>query len=438
LSAMEGAGKMVEDEELREAMSEKGLGTPATRAAIIEGLISEEYLVRSGKDLQATAKAFSLIELLNGLGVPELTKPELTGEWEHRLRQVQRKQVTRVEFMTQIADMTRRIVEKTKHYEHDTIPGDFGVLKERCPKCGGEVHERYREFKCVADNCPFYVRKAMSGRMFEHAEVEQLIRDKKIGPLPGFRSKMGKPFAAVLRLNPEFVVEFDFGPDQQGGEGAQAPVDFTGQEPLGKCPHCQNNIFELPMQYVCEKAVGPNRTCKFRCGKMILQQPIDRAQMQKLLTQHRTDLLDKFISKRNRPFKAFLVVKGDKVEFEFQERAATRKPRGKSDAPKEPVPKLDFTGQEPLGKCPKCGGSVFESEAAFLCEKSQADSRPCKFKISKVIAQLPIERKQAVKILTDGRTDLLHKFISRAGRPFDAYLVVDDLGKVIFDFPPRD
>ena len=84
---MEGAGKLVEDEELREAMSEKGLGTPATRAAIIEGLIYEKYVLRQGRELQPTAKAFSLIALLRGLGIPELSSPELTGDWEFKLRQ---------------------------------------------------------------------------------------------------------------------------------------------------------------------------------------------------------------------------------------------------------------------------------------------------------------------------------------------------------------
>src|SRR5947208_7790186 len=192
LSAMEGAGKLVEDEELREAMREKGLGTPATRSAIIEGLIREEYMLRQGKDLQATAKAFALMELLNGLGVQELTKPELTGDWEFQLRQVQRKQKSRDEFMTGIADMTRKIVERAKKYEYDTIPGDFGVLKTPCPKCGGEVHERYKAFQCV--KCDFSLWKILSGRLFEAPEIEALIRDRQIGPLQGFRSKMGRPF----------------------------------------------------------------------------------------------------------------------------------------------------------------------------------------------------------------------------------------------------
>ena len=141
LGAMEGAGKFVEDEELREAMSEKGLGTPATRASIIEGLIYEQYLLRQGKELQSTAKAFALMELLNGLGIPELTKPELTGDWEFQLRQVERRQKSRAGIHAGIAEITRHIVDRAEEYEHDTIPGDFGVLKVPCPKCGGEVHE---------------------------------------------------------------------------------------------------------------------------------------------------------------------------------------------------------------------------------------------------------------------------------------------------------
>ena len=436
LSAMEGAGKLVEDEELREAMREKGLGTPATRAAIIDGLVSEEYLVRNGKELQPTAKAFSLMELLNGLGIPELSKPELTGEWEHQLRQVQRRQVSRQDFMSQIAQMTRHIVDRAKHYEHDTIPGDFGVLGEKCPKCGSEVHERYRAFQCANEKCDFSVRKTISGRMFEYHEVEQLIRDKQVGPLQGFRSKMGKPFAAVLKLNADFVVEFDFGPDQRGSNGAGAEVDFTGQEPLGTCPKCQARVFELPMHYTCEKAVGAARSCDFRSGKLILQQPVDREQMRKLLEQKRTDLLDKFVSKRGRPFKAFLVIKDGRVEFEFETRA--RRAKTKTAANAAAAPKLDFTGLEPMGTCPACRGRVFETDTAFLCENTQAERKGCRFKLGKVIAHQPIDRSQALKLIAEGRTDLLDKFISKAGRPFKAFLIVEENGKVAFDFPPRD
>jgi DNA topoisomerase III len=436
LSAMEGAGKLVEDEELREAMSEKGLGTPATRAAIIEGLLAEQYLLRQGRDLQATAKAFALMELLNGLGIPELTKPELTGDWEFQLRQVQRRQKSRSEFMTGIEEITRRMVDRAKKYELDTIPGDFGVLQIPCPKCGGEVHERYKAFQCI--KCDFSIWKIISGRLFESSEIEQLIRDRQVGPLQGFRSRMGRPFAAVLKLNAENKAEFDFGPDQRNGEAA-APVDFSGQEPVGKCPKCGNRIFEMPMRFVCEKAVGPDTTCDFRASKIILQQPIERAQVEKLLTTGKTDLFTRFISKKGRPFKAFLVVKDGKIGFEFEPRPAkAKKAGGKAGAPREPVPKIDFTGKPVIGKCPKCGGQVFDTEAGYLCEKTQADKRPCKFKIGKTILQQPIEPAQAAKILAGDKTELLTQFISKAGRPFSAYLALDEMGKVTFDFPPRE
>jgi DNA topoisomerase-3 len=434
LSAMEGAGKLIEDEELREAMSEKGLGTPATRAAIIEGLLAEQYLLRQGRELQATAKSFALIELLNGLGVPELTKPELTGDWEFQLRQVQRKQKSRVDFMTGIAEITRNMVNRAKQFEYDTIPGDFGVLKIPCPKCGAEIRERYKAFQCV--KCEFSIWKIISGRMFEAKEVEQLITEKQIGPLQGFRSKKGFPFAAVLKLNPEGKVEFDFGQDQRDAENS-VPVDFSAQTPIGPCPKCGASVFEMPMHYVCEKAVGPSRTCDFRSGKVILQQPIERAQMEKLLNQGKTDLLTKFISKKNRPFKAYLSVQEKKVGFEFEPRAAKgKKGAAKKDLP--PAAKVDFTGQEPLGKCPKCDAPVFEGPDAYLCEKSQADKRPCKFKVGKNILQNPVDRAQVVKLLSKGRTDLMNKFISKAGKPFPAFLVVDDMGKVNFEFPPRE
>ena len=158
--------------------------------------------------------------------------------------------------------------------------------------------------------------------------------------------------------------------------------------------------------------------------------------MQKLLETGKTDLLDKFISKKGRPFKAFLAAKDGKVSFEFEPRQS--KAKAKSGEPKAPAVKIDFTGLEPIGKCPKCGGRVFDTESGYLCERSQAEKRPCKFKIGKVILQQPIDRAQAVKLLSESKTDLLKDFISKAGRPFPAYLVLDDLGKVTFEFPPRE
>ncbi|HAV60808.1 MAG TPA: DNA topoisomerase III, partial [Verrucomicrobiales bacterium] len=229
LSAMEGAGKLVDDEELRDAMSERGLGTPATRAAIIEGLISEQYIHREHRELKPTAKAFSLITLLSGLGVETLTKPEMTGNWEYQLKQMERGDLHREEFMKEIRELTEDIVGRAKQYEHDTIPGDFGKLAVPCPKCGGEIHENYKKFQC--QKCDFALWKIAAGRQYEPAEIESLIRDKQVGPLQGFRSKQGFPFAAMVKLTPEFEAKFDFGDDQK--ENGDAEVDFTGKEPLG-------------------------------------------------------------------------------------------------------------------------------------------------------------------------------------------------------------
>jgi DNA topoisomerase-3 len=431
LSAMEGAGKLVDDDELREAMSEKGLGTPATRAATIEGLIYEDYIHRNGRELQATAKAFSLMELLNGLGIPELTKPELTGDWEFQLKEMQRKKISRTEFMSGIADMTRRIVERAKLFEHDTIPGDFGVLQVPCPKCGGEIHEKYKQYQCV--KCDFAFWKTLCSRMFEPEEVEKIITEKVIGPLQGFRSKQGFPFAAVLKMNAVHKVEFDFGNGGKDGADAVA-VDFTGKEPLGKCPKCGAQVFDGGMNYVCEKQTGPTPTCDFRTGKIILQQEISPEQMKKLLATGKTDLMKGFISKKtNRKFEAFLAFKDGKVSFEFAPRAKKGKTRSS-----EPPPRIDFTGKAEVGKCPKCGGIVFDTEAGYICQNSQLEAKSCKFKIGKVILEQPIEPAQAQKILATKKSDVLDKFISKSGKPFPAFLVMDKKGKITFEFPSRD
>ncbi len=439
LSAMEGAGKLVEDDELRDAMAEKGLGTPATRAQIIEGLIAENYLVRHGKELQPTAKAFSLMVLLNGLGVEALTKPELTGNWEYKLKQMERGRLARPAFMQEIRDLAQEIVTRAKAYEHDTIPGDFGILKTPCPKCGGEVHENYKKFQC--QKCDFALWKIVSGRQFESEEIEALITQKQIGPLQGFRSKLGKPFAAVIRLNAEGRAEFDFGDGARDGNGAGAvEVDFTGKEPVGQCPKCGQRVFENGMNYVCERAVGPKKSCTFRSGAVILQQAIERAQFAKLLAEKKTDLLKGFVSKKTgRKFEAFLVIKEGEVSFEFAPRPARAKGNAAGRKQSEPTAPVDFSGQEPLGACPLCGGKVFTSETHYLCERTQAATKRCKFKAGRVILQRPVERAEIAKLLVDGRSDLLANFISaKSGRPFSAYLVIGDGGKVGFEFPPRD
>jgi len=333
LSAMEGAGKLVEDDELRAAMEAKGLGTPATRAATIEGLIREEYVNRDGRELVPTPKAFSLLFALHMLHIVELASPELTGEWEHKLKLIEAGKLKRDEFMKEISELVRKVVTVIKTGEIPDVV--YATVPAKCPKCGGVVQENYRKFQC--QKCDFSLWKVTSGREWSPDEVAELITKRVIGPLTGFRSRMGKPFAAVMRLTDDLRLEFDFG--QASGEGEEAP-DFSAQEPLGACPKDAGRVFEHGMAYTCENAVGPKRSCDFRSGRMILQQPIEREQMKKLLETGRTDLLTGFVSKKGRRFKAFLVKQPDgKIGFEFQPRAKDKaeKPE-KADKPAEAKP----------------------------------------------------------------------------------------------------
>ncbi len=352
LSAMEGAGKLIDDDELREAMADKGLGTPATRATVIEGLIYEKYMHREGRELVPTAKAFQLMTLLRGLGVIELTQPELTGNWEFQLAEMEHGRLKRDAFMTEIAQMAERIVRKAKEYDRETIPGDYATLATPCPNCGGVVKENYRRFVCTGAagtaedaGCGFSITKIPGGRSFELAEVEAFLHDKKIGPLEGFRSKAGWPFTAELKLAYDdeianWKLEFDFGEDaKREGESGEA-VDFSGQHSLGSCPKCQGHVYEHGTSYVCEHAVGAQVTCDFKSGKIILQQPVAREQMSKLLESGRTELLENFVSnKTRRKFKAYLAYdkKEGKVGFEFEPRPVRpgAKPAAKAPAAKK-------------------------------------------------------------------------------------------------------
>ena len=337
LSAMEGAGRLVDDDELREAMSERGLGTPATRATIIEGLVNEQYLRREGRDLVPTAKARQLMTLLSGLNVKELTSPELTGEWEYKLKQIEANQLDSQSFMRDIALTTQTIVSRAKEYEYDTIPGDYVTLTTPCPVCSKVVKENYRRYACTS--CDFSITKHPGGRTFEQEEVETLLSEHELGPLNGFISKMGRPFSAIIRLTgDEKKLEFDFG---QGRDEEEENLDFSTLATVGDCPKCSTKVYDTGMSYVCHHATGKEKTCDFRSGKVILQQEITHEQMGKLLTEKKTDLLENFVSNRNnRKFKAFLVLddKG-KVGFEFEKRAASKKSTAKKTAAKKATAK---------------------------------------------------------------------------------------------------
>ncbi|MEG0445543.1 MAG: DNA topoisomerase III [Comamonas sp.] len=388
LGAMESAGKQIDDEELREAMQEKGLGTPATRAAIIEGLLTEKYMLREGRELIPTAKAFQLMTLLRGLQVEELCRADLTGEWEFKLSQMEKGQLSREAFMQQIQAMTEKLVKKAKEYDRDTIPGDYATLQTPCPNCGGVVKENYRRYACTGANgssegCGFSFTKSPAGRTFETAEAEALLRDRRIGPLEGFRSKAGWPFTAEVTIvrdeeNGNYKFEFDFGDDKEEESGEI--VDFSGQQSLGPCPKCGSSVFEHGANYVCGKAVPtqeqPTPSCDFKSGQIILQQPIEREQMIKLLSTGKTDLLEKFVSNRTRRnFKAFLVwdAAAGKVNFEFEQRESKYPARKTAGAA---ATKTAAAGASKTGAAAKKAAAKTTKAASKTAAKTPAVKKP--------------------------------------------------------------
>ena len=423
LGAMEGAGKTIDDDELREAMQEKGLGTPATRAATIEGLIAEKYMLREGRELIPTAKAFQLMTLLRGLGAEELSKAELTGEWEYKLAQMEHGKLSREAFMADIAAMTRSIVAKAKGYDRDNIPGDYATLQARCPNCGGVMKENYRRYACTgatgsAEGCGFSFGKTPAGRTFETAEVERFLSDRKIGPLEGFRSKAGWPFTAemILKFDDEtknYKLEFDFGDDKNAESGEI--VDFGDQQSLGACPKCAGAVYELGKNYVCAKSVPtlaqPMPNCDFKTGQVILQQPIEREQMVKLLTTGKTDLLDKFVSMRTRrAFKAHLAwdPAAGKVNFEFAPSKFPPKPAaaGRTGVVKTPfgktVPAKPAAAKKVTAKKVAGKKSAAKTTRPKVARKTTpgAGLKPSEA-LAAVIGAEPVARTQVIKKLWD-------------------------------------
>ena len=358
LSAMEGAGKLVDDEELAEAMKERGLGTPATRADTIDGLIHQKYMERAQRELIPTAKAEQLIQFLGAVSADALTSPAMTGEWEFKLRQIEHGKFTRPEFMREIIEQTRGIVARIKTFEEDDSATRMTDMLS--PTDGKPLRETLRGYK--SEDGTLMIYKVIGGRRMEESEIGELLAKGVIGPLDGFRSaKSGKAYSAVLRYNPEKKkVEFVF--DGQRDASGAVKIDFTGLQPIARAPErfgADAAAYETPQSYVVRRVENGEDKILVRCSRRILARDIPREQFLKLLETGRTDLLDKFWSQRTRrPFNAFLVLKPDGTTgFEF----APRAPKG-PNAPsrRKPPPRR---GSGPAGEAPAGGGPPAPSAA---------------------------------------------------------------------------
>ncbi len=338
LAAMESAGKLVEDDELRAAMSERGLGTPATRAAIIEGLIAQEYIARDGRELLATRRGVELIALLQKIGLKTLTSASLTGEWEYKLKQMEQGSLERERFMTGIKEMTDDLVTRIKKYHNEQQQTELAEFPLQCPVCGVKgLRNTHDAVSCR--ECKFSIRKTISGRDMSDEELTLLIVEKRTPVLGGFLSRFGKPFEAGLELDEKCRAKLYFPEKEKTGEDEEkeAPVSH------GRIPGKGGKDYELletsKSWRVPELTASKKDTVGLSMSRVILGRVITIDEVKQIVLNGKTDLLKGFISQRTkRAFDAYLVfnAKTGKVGFEFAKREKSGE-TGKEAKPKAPA-----------------------------------------------------------------------------------------------------
>jgi DNA topoisomerase-3 len=338
LSLMENAGKQIEDEDFAAVLHEKGIGTPATRAEIIENLIAKGYVVRIGKALRPSVKGIRLIDILRRIHADRLASPELTGEIEFHLLQVERGQREADDFMSEIRDYAREIVEAARGFEYDALYGAEEPLGS-CPVCGKPVRERAWFYACdsaadkdAENRCPFVAWKDVSGRYLDRKHAVALLRDGKTDPLDGFTARDGRLYRGMLEIDRETwkVVTRSLGASD---EAAVAAVEYeVNPEPLGRCPFDEDcAVVESPTHFVCERKLKEHelgkdearpKSCGFALPRTVCKREITREEALIYVQNRRTDLLTDFTSRFGRPFSATLVLRDNgRHGFEFPPRA---------------------------------------------------------------------------------------------------------------------
>lgn len=323
LSAMEGAGKMIDDEELRDAMSERGLGTPATRAAIIEGLIAQEYIARDGRDLITTSRGVNLIALLKKIGLPTLTSPDLTGEWEYKLKLMEQGKLERQSFMTGIKKLTSDIVQHIKNFRHEQQNVELKDLPAPCPLCQAPtLRSTMDAYSCRTPDCKFSLRRVISGREISEEEAIALATQKITPILEGFTSRFGKKFDAALTIDEKGKVIFSFDdndrestPEILSPEASIGDITFTNGD--------RHTVYAMEKTWRIPTMTLPKEKNGVTISRTILSRTIPQEQFLKIVQTGKSDLIKGFISQRTkRAFNAFLTFdpKTGKIGFEFEPR----------------------------------------------------------------------------------------------------------------------
>lgn len=448
LTAMESAGKLVEDEELSYAMRERGLGTPATRASIIEGLLAQEYIARDGKDLVATRRGMDLIDLLGKIGLSTLSSPELTGEWEYRLKQMENGHLGREEFMRDIRAYTAEIVDAVREYMHQGKNPDLDIP---CPAC----HERGLSSRVDAVSCPrckFHLRRVHAGLSLSDEQLTTLITEGQLPVIDGFRSKFGKAFRAGLRMvapagsKGTWKAEFYF--EDRENSAADSKGDTASIGRVAVKDQGELELFANEKQWsVPEFAQGKDKK-GFSMSRTILGKELSEQELRAVLATGKSELIKGFISQRtHKPFDAFLVLDvrkgGVKFEFPPRESAADRKSKKENESADSAASKpLDLTQATRHGAIKVKGKGeheLLETPDGWHVEGLAYGKNHKPLVIPRTMCEVELSTELVAQLLTKGKSPLIKDFVSRkSGKKFEAYLVFNATsGRVSYEFPPR-
>ena len=347
LGAMETAGKRIDDEELKDAMKERGLGTPATRAAIIEGLIAHKYLFRheqQKRDLVVSNKGLALIDLLDDIGIDALRSPEMTGDWEYKLKQMETGKLSREVFMEEIKNLTEEIVNRTSLKIEELSNRVFDDLHATCPDCQEkELKQTDGSYECKEAECKFKLNKHIASHEITPEQAKALLEQGRIGPFETFKNRFGQAFTAELQMaqgarggwKPEFIFEGD-------EEREEESKNLTDDQLLTEASLEDGTtvkVYETDKAYICPDMASDKQKGGTRISKEILKKELPRDQIIKLFVEGKTEVIDGFISKKGRPFKANLLLDKStgKLGWEFPPRAKKKATTKKKSAAKKQV-----------------------------------------------------------------------------------------------------
>ena len=397
LAAMKTAGKQIENEELAEAMKDRGLGTPATQAGIIETLKKRGFIEAQKNYLVSTARGREVIALMD----EKVKSPEMTGEWEYKLSQVEKGQLTPVEFRDGIVNYVKELFEHLREkygsqFERETVTDAIN-----CPKCSQPMEIAPWGYVCKNEECGFKMGHTIAGRMLSHGEMKELLANGKIGPISGFKSKKGTEFAAKLTLNKDFNINFEFESDGK----------FHGQKTEYKCPLCGEMLEENKNAIFCtgdpRPEAGMTKACNFTLFKTIAGHALSATEIKDLFTSGHTQPIQGFKSKKGTEFTASLKWgegedKGRAV-FEFQRRNLP---------------------------CPVCGDNMHfrngpQESGAYVCPQ-------CGYGIPQVFYQRKFTDEEVENLLKNKYTPVLEPF-KKNETTFRAALEIKENGKLAFN-----